>query len=371
MRHRAPVEADHEPGGGILRDGEPPLAQLDRFGGQGDRFGDVLPGDFSEIPPDQAFSLVGLKVADKHQDGVVGRVVEPVIVHDVLAGQVLEIRSPADDIPLVRMGHVGRRQEVLEQDGFRLGLGGLPAFLQHDIALGMEFPEERLPHPGRLEIRPRLEAVGRKVFHVMRPVEAGVGAQPGEAHLERRHVQVVLDGHQFLARREPLDLEEEHLDSVIHVRGRAAQYFQPAKPEHLVEQLVLLFHQREFQLVVHRLDLLGALEHHVLEHVRDSGDAVGFVAGAHLVTDQRVGDRGLVARHQDDLQPVLQSEGLHGNVDQVRRGGQGQARGNQTGKQEQSSHEVLPTPFFLIIRKCVVRPVSFSRTVPRNQKIGG
>jgi hypothetical protein len=53
-----------------------------------------------------------------------------------------------------------------------------------------------------------------------------------------------------------------------------------------------------------------ALEHHVLEHVRDAADAHVFVLGAHVIEDLHGRDRRLVIGQEQHLQPVGQRPAL-------------------------------------------------------------
>jgi hypothetical protein len=56
--------------------------------------------------------------------------------------------------------------------------------------------------------------------------------------------------------------------------------------------------------------LLRALEHQVLEEVRQAGLRLRAVGGADPVPEPVRHDRGPAVRHHDDLQPVVEREGL-------------------------------------------------------------
>ena len=67
----------------------------------------------------------------------------------------------------------------------------------------------------------------------------------------------------------------------------------PARVLNLLEELVLA-------------DVLGLLEHHVLEQVRETGPAWFFPAGANVVQHRNCGDGIRSVLVEDDLEPVVE-----------------------------------------------------------------
>ena len=167
----------------------------------------------------------GLEVADDHDRRVVRSVVRAVVLAEGFPRHLLDVAPPPDDRPVIGMRLDRRRGHRLAQERVGIVLAALQ-LAPHHRHLGVEvgLVDPAVEHPVGLELDGELEAVGRQRLEVAGPVVERVGVEAGPVQEERA--------------------------------GDLAQ----AIP-------------------------LGPLEHHVLEEVRDAGDAVVLVSRADLVPD--------------------------------------------------------------------------------------
>jgi hypothetical protein len=173
---------------------------------------------------------------------------------------------PADHRQPVGVVQPLRRRDLLAQDRGGLVLDPLPPLLQDHVALRVDVlvGEAQVRHPVRLHPHDQGQAVLRDHLEVGGEVVAGDGV-----------VVAAVPGH---------DLRE--------LAGR---------------------------------DLLRALEHQVLEEVRQAGLRLRAVGGADPVPEPVRHDRRPAVRHDDDLEAVVEREGLR--VEQRRGDLQGPALG--------------------------------------------
>ncbi|MEO8349736.1 MAG: hypothetical protein ABI610_12550 [Acidobacteriota bacterium] len=199
------------------------------------------------------------------------------------------IAGTSDDRPPVRVRLPEHRLERLLELAERRGLGPQPPLLEDDVPLRVELPEDRLQEPFRLHPHPELELVRRDVDEVAGHVRVGEGVHAGAAPGRVDPVELVLDEDLALLRDERVELLLElaqarrlvlRLQDVVDLAPAPGSADLRVLLPHLVAQLLLLGDDREVLFVVLRADRRRALEHHVLEKVRDPGDARTLVRAA-------------------------------------------------------------------------------------------
>ena len=205
---------------------------------------DLAVGRFGE-----ALHLIDRHVAGNDEDGVVGRVVALVEAQRVLARQLRHLVLPADDRDAVRVREVERGVHLLVEPRAWVVLDARAALL-----------DDHLPLRGDLIV--------------------------GEAQV--RHA-VGLHLHQG---------SELLLGDALMVGGDVLAG----------EGVVLAAELGDDLGEVADGDLVGRLEHQVLEEVRDAGDALGLVGGADLVPNHVRDDRGAVIGDHHDVHAVRQLE---------------------------------------------------------------
>jgi hypothetical protein len=170
------------------------------------------------------------------------------------------------------MRHIGGREQLLNQPASGRGVHAHPPFLFHHVALLIKLALHRLPDAARLHVSPKLKPVGRHAPEVLRGVFA------------RRRVQAfcaVLLG----------DLWKRIRDDVLLgcVLGVFEGLLQSGQLRRILADalavLGIVGRVGDFDLgqcnlfgwIVGRADLRGALEGHVLEHMRKSGLAAWII----------------------------------------------------------------------------------------------
>ena len=282
----------------------------------------LTPRDALEVALAQLGRLVGLEVADQNQRDVLRRIVQCVKLVSLRLGDGRDVRRPADHWPAVRMRLPEHRLERFLKFAKRRGLGAHAALLEHHVALGVKLAEHRPQQPLRLHPRPKLELVRRHGNEVAGHVVGREGVHAGRAGGGVDAVELVLDEHLALRGDQFLELGLKFavaLGLVFrlgHVVDLAAPQGQPhlgLLPAHGVAHHFLLINDLGVALGIARADGRRALEHHVLEEVRDAGDAGALVDAADArhpsAGDGRrvvpldheqfhaVGERALINRH--------------------------------------------------------------------------
>ena len=220
-----------------------------------------LPRNRPEVPLRQAPHLGGGRVADDHQHGVVRRVVG-----------------------LEEAAH------VVERGGLELGEVAVEIVRVVPVGIGA------LPH-----LEP-LEPAVRLVEHV-------------DPHLLAHHVLLVLQV--LLA-----DVQRPHAiglqpdGALERIHGQGLEVVRVVEARRTIHDAARLLHQRD---VLHLLHLRRALEHHVLEQVREAGPALRLHAEADVVDDFHQGHRRGVVFADHHLQPVGQREVVHRDFEGLRR----------------------------------------------------
>ena len=252
----------------------------------------ILCREVLEIVFRQLENLVGRYVTDDDHRDVVRRVVGSVEILEVFLGPRRDVGRPADDGELVGVRDVGRGANLFHQPADVVVVDGRAALRGNDAALA-------------------LDGLGVE-FEVLETL--GLDFEDG---FERRSREPVL-----------VDRDVVRRGGVVLAAGR--------------------FHDA---VELARLQVLCAVEHHVLEKVRESGGARVTVtpAGAHEKVKRHVGN--IVIRPDDDLQAVLQCDtadlgrhALHrrrqhdGAIVDERRRLREQAADDQCGQQQDGHH---------------------------------
>ncbi len=227
----------------------------------------------AEVLLGQAFDLVGGDIADHHQRGIVGGIPGLVPVAQFLDLHALQVGHPADGRGMVAAGRVGHGAEQLEGLCSGLIVGTQAALFLDDLDFLAEFVGWQAQAG---------QAVGLQF--------QGYGQAVTRQHLVVGGVVVAGEGVFFRA------------EVTQDARGLA------------------------------RADLGAALEHHVLQGVRQAGLARGFVAGTDLVPDLRDHHRGAVVFAHHDLEAVVEDEFVGG----LHIGGEGRERQAERAEQQAS-----------------------------------
>ena len=241
------------------------------------------------MPPDQVEGPRGLEVAHDHDRGGVRAVVAPVVAVEGVPRHVLDVAPPADDRPLVRMSGEGRGDDLPPEEPPGVVLAPFQ-LAPHHRHLGVEvgLVDPAVHHPVGLEPDRQLEAVGGHGLVVVRPVEVGARVEGGAVQEEQAR-----------------DLADA--------------------------------------------ELLRALEHHVLEEVRDARDPGMLVSGADLVPDAEAHHGGPVDLLRQDAEPVGQDGLPDARGEGGARRGSGSRRG---GLRPGPGHPDGPTQKHIPRRRC-------------------
>ena len=216
--------ADHHSGElRVLPHHHPPLAVLRRLG-RVDRERRPPPRDRPEVALDQPEGVLGVDVAREHEGGVVGRIVGLEVGARLVEGDVLDVGHEADDVPAVGALDEGLEVQRLVHHAPHLVVDAQAALLHDDAALLLEvlLGDGEVRHPVALEVEHDGQRLAREVVQVR-----GV-----------------------VARRVAVGGAAVSLDQVVENAGT---------------------------------ELPPAVEHHVLEEVRDAGGTAHLVARADVV----------------------------------------------------------------------------------------
>ena len=245
--------------------------------------------DAAEITLAQLGRLAGLEVTDQYKRDVLRRVMERIKGVGLRLGDGRDVRWPADHRPAVRVRLPKQRLERFLEFAQRRRLGAHAALLEHHVALGVKLPEHRPQQPLRLHPRPKLELVRRHGDEVAGHVVGGEGVHAGGAGGGVDAVELVLDEHLALRGDQLVELGLEfavalglvfRLGQVVDLAAPEGQAHLGLLPAHGVAHHFLLLDDLGVALGIARADGRRALEHHVLEEVRDTGDAGPLVHAA-------------------------------------------------------------------------------------------
>ena len=233
--------------------------------------------------------LIGLEVANKNECDVLRGVVERIKLVGLSFGDGRNVRRPANHRPAVGVRFPKKRLERLLKFTQRGGLGAHAALFEHNIALGIKFAEHRSQQAFRLHPRPKLKLVRRHSDEIAGHVVGGEGVHAGRAGGGVNAVELVFDEHfamrvdQFLE----LDLEFAITLGFVFRLGQVIDFAPPQGQTHFtllqahgIAHLLLLFDDLGVALGIARANGRRTLEHHVLEEVRDAGDARPLVHAA-------------------------------------------------------------------------------------------
>ena len=272
----------------------------------GDRRRRIARGQRAEVLLGPRLDLVRFNVSHYGHHGVAGTVVSPEVLSYLSPGQGRQVGCVSGDGNPVWMDlERGGEESVLEHAaGARLQ--SQPALLRHHVELGVELAEDGAGHSIRLEREPQLGAVGGKLDEVAGRLVAGDGVEAAGAFGGEKAVELV--GH------------DQGAGLVLQ---RADHAPEAQKPSRVREGCRLLqdegvagrvdrVEENRFAGRVRDSDLVGALEHHVLQNVGDPSVAQVLVDRAHrVVEDQRHGG-GLTALQHQEGHPVGQDVADHG-----------------------------------------------------------
>ena len=193
---------------------------------------------------------------------------------------------------LVRLGELAERRRFRPH----------PALLEHHVALRVKLPEHRTQQPLRLHPHPQLQLVLRHRDEVARQVRGRERVHPRRTARRVEPVPLVLHDDLPLLRDQPVELLLQLLVTRRLVL-RLLQVIDLATPPrrahlrllqaHRIAQLLLLGDDPQILLVILRAHRRRALEHHVLEEMRDARDAGPFIRAAD-VGNPAAGDGGIV-----------------------------------------------------------------------------
>ena len=237
------------------------------MGGTGTRWIGGSGGDGAEVFFDQTFGDGGVDVAGDEQHGVARRIVTIEEILQIGLGSRVEIFHRADDFVAVGVADGNKRLQLHARHAAQRNVfHPLAALVLDHVALvGEGFAEggpiEQKPHARAFQPQPQLKLRCRQGFEVVGPIRAGGS----------------------VARRGP------GLGQILEVGVLG--------------------------------DVLGALEHHVLEQVGEAGLAGDFVLRADLVPNLDVDDGHAVVDVQEDIEPVRQAILLEIDVGNGRRRG--------------------------------------------------
>ena len=274
-------------------------------GGDGVLGGDAALGEIgvglplAEVFLDGLYHLVRVEISGQADGHVIGHVVRVFLVTDGLQGRILEVILRADDcLRPIRMAD--KEHAVQGVDGLFTVVGQAHIlFLIHGLQFRMETAENAVHEAVGLDFGPVFHLVGRNFLHVTGDVVGGEGV--GALGADDGHQLVVFVGDGNLG-----SLQAHGVNLLVHgfplCRVRQAAI-------HLI-QGVNLGQQRFFGLIILGAELLGSLEHHVLQVVGQAGVVGRIVLSSSMHGDVGL-DTGLVLVHGHiDLQPVVQGVNL-------------------------------------------------------------
>ena len=231
--------------------------------------------DFGQFP-----HPLGRDVAGDHEDGIVRGIVALVERQRVVEGKLLDLVTPADHRHAVGMVQVERCPDLFLEQRTRRIVGARTALLQHDIALGTDvvLGDDHVDHAVGLHLHHHLQAVGGDLLVISGDVIRGESV-----------VLPAIGGD---------DLGERAIG-----------------------------------------DLVGALEHQMLEEMGDARDAARLIGRTDAVPDHMGDHRRPVVLDHHDVHPVVERERRD------RLFGMGQWRPEQSDCSEKAKRGVLHPAF--------------------------
>ena len=226
----------------------------------------------AEVLVDDRHHFGRLHVAHDGHDHVGRDVVLLVERHCIGSRKALQVGRPADDRLPIRVRGEGRGQRLLDQASDRVALGAHAPLFVNDVTLFVELAEHRMEEALGVEIGPQFNTVRRHRVEVARLVgiresvhAAGAGAIDDLAELIRHDELLCLVDGGLPPFFELSDLCRVVVDGIAagSIVGGVAPFD---------------FGQRgRLRRVIRRADFVGALEGHVLEHMREAGDPRDFL----------------------------------------------------------------------------------------------
>ena len=288
-----------------------------RLHGEGREILVGFPG--AEVFLDGLDHLVRVEVAGEADGYVVRNIVGVLLLADGLQRRILEVILRADD--RLRPVRVVREEEGVDGVEGLLAVGGQAHVLLFidGLEFGVESAEDAVHEAVGLDLRPVLHLVGGDLLHIAGDVVGRVGV--GTFGTDDGHQLVV-----FVRDRDLGGLVADGVDLVVQVQA----FLRVLQGAVHLEQAVDGRKHRLFGLIVLRAELLGSLEHHVLEVVGETGIVGRIVLAARADGDVGL-DPGLVLvdghiHFQAVVQGVdLRLEGiaLHGLILAAARNGHG------------------------------------------------
>ncbi len=184
----------------------------------------------------------------------------------------------------------------------RRRVGAHAAFFVDHVPFGIEFAEDRVQKALALHPAPEFQFVGRHRDEIRGHVLRGEGVHAGTARSGINPVKFVFHENVALFGNELLKFLVQFLEARRAIlRLNTDCRFPPAArrravwpvPPHGAAQLFLLGDDLKILGVVPGANRRRAFEHHVLEQMRNAGDARMFVGAAH-VRHPTTGNRGIV-----------------------------------------------------------------------------
>ncbi|OQC23387.1 MAG: hypothetical protein BWX68_02818 [Verrucomicrobia bacterium ADurb.Bin063] len=265
----------------------------------------------------------GREIAHQDECDVLGRIIRGVELIRLRLGNGQQIRGPADHRPGVGRGFPEHGVELLLELAQRRGFDPQPPLFKHHIPLGVKLAENRVEQPLGLHPRPQLQLVGRHDNEIGRQVLGGKGVHPRTALAAIQAVKLVFNQQRALLVHQPAKLLFQLAVAggaalgLARIRPRALQVggaHLPLLLPHRLADPLLRGDNLQVARVIRGADRPGALEHHVLEEMRDAGHARPLVRAAHMRHPAPRHRRLVVPRHQQHPHPVGQVLLLHRNL---------------------------------------------------------
>ena len=194
------------------------------------------------------------------------------------------------------------RVERLVQQPERRRIRPHPALLEHHVALGIKFAAHRIQQAVGLQPHPEFDLVRRHVAEINRHILGRERVHAGRAVGGIHFVEFVLHLHRALSGDEVVELLFQFAPArclVLRLLPVVNLTAPPGRAEldllgaHFFTHLLLCIDDLQILRVILRADGLGALEHHVLEQMRDAR-AAGLLIRAADVRHPAAGDGRLV-----------------------------------------------------------------------------
>ena len=289
---------DHQLRPGVAHQRDAALAVLLGLGGRRLR-GQRLRGDRAEGRAHQSEEGGRVHVPHGGEHGVVRGVPGAEETLGVRRAQELHVPVPADDRAAIGVRDERGGEEQFHELARRVVLVALAALLANHLALGVELAHHRRAQTLGLDARPQRQPVGGQADLVGGDVDAGAGVEILRTVGGVDRVDLVLDDERprLLLRRGQAGFEGGEF------RGVAAGAL-AALGVQVVDDRLDPLEQRALGRPVARPERARALEHHVLEQVREAAGPFGLLGRADAKLHGERDRGGLVPRQHDDAHPV-------------------------------------------------------------------